>query len=301
MKHHSTQTAVATDKAQAPGIWADFAQLVKFRLTALVLFSAGMAYAIAAGAQFNALALILLLTGGFLVTGASNAINQVLERDFDRLMRRTANRPLAAGRMTVSTAVLLAGLMALVGISVLSVFNPWTGFIGMLSFISYAFVYTPMKRSTPLAVLVGAVPGALPLVIGTAAFEHSVSSLGLFLFALQFLWQFPHFWAVAWLGDEDYKRAGYQLLPTADGKVGPGIGSLSLVFCGLLEINALIGWQLDFFGWPALVLLTLLNAYFGWRCFQLYRDCTREAARRQMFASFLHLPLSLIVLLIDKL
>ena len=299
------QTTTGTKQPSAasvslPGIWTDFGRLVKFRLTSLVLFSAGMAYAIAADGQVPALGMLLLLAGGFLVTGASNTLNQVLERDYDRLMNRTADRPLAAGRMTVSTAVMLAGLMALIGISMLSVFNPWTGFIGMVSLISYAFIYTPMKRTTPFAVLVGAIPGALPLLIGAAAFEHTISSLALFLFSIQFLWQFPHFWAVAWMGDEDYKRAGFQLLPTANGKLGPEIGLLSFVFCMLMQVNVLMGWWFGFLGVLALLALSLLNAYFAWRCWQLYKTCARDAARRQMFASFLHLPLSLIVLLIDK-
>lgn len=201
--------------AQQLSIWAnltqamaDFGLLVKFKLSIMVLFSALMAYAIAGAGQANWVGFTLLAIGGFLVTGASNALNEVLERDYDRLMPRTANRPVATGRMSVSNAVLLAGLMALFGVSILSLFNPLTGFLGMLSPMSYAFIYTPLKRSSPLAVAVGAVPGALPLVIGCTAWDGVLTNTALMLFTIQFLWQFPHYWSIAWLADEDYKRAG---------------------------------------------------------------------------------------------
>ncbi|MBK6995856.1 MAG: protoheme IX farnesyltransferase [Lewinellaceae bacterium] len=193
-----------------------------------------MSYAIVCEGAVNWGSMLLLAVGGFLVTGAANALNQVLERDYDRLMPRTANRPVVTGRMSVSTAVLLAGLMALFGISMLSWFNPLTGFLGTLSLISYAFIYTPMKRSTPLAVVVGAVPGALPLIIGCVAYEGFISPTAWMLFGLQFLWQFPHFWAVAWLADEDYKKAGFYLLPSGNGEKDKTTGLLSFAFCLLL-------------------------------------------------------------------
>jgi heme o synthase len=278
----------------------DFGLLVKFKLTLLVLFSAVMSYAIVCGGAVNWGAMLLLSVGGFLVTGAANALNQVLERDFDRLMPRTANRPVVTGRMSVSTAVLLAGLMALFGISMLSAFNPLTGFLGTLSLISYAFVYTPMKRSTPLAVVVGAVPGALPLIIGCVAHEGFISPIAWMLFALQFLWQFPHFWAVAWLADEDYKKAGFYLLPSKNGEKDETTGLLSFVFCLLMVGSAGLSFWLGYVGLVATVVLVLLNTYWAWHCWQLYKTCERTAARKQMFISFMHLPVSLIVLLLDK-
>ncbi len=293
--------------AQQISIWAnlsqamtDFGLLVKFRLSVMVLFSALMAYAIAGAGQINWVGFILLAIGGFLVTGASNALNEVLERDYDRLMPRTANRPVATGRMSVSNAVLLAGLMALFGVSILSLFNPLTGFLGMLSLISYAFIYTPLKRSTSLAVAVGAVPGALPLVIGCTAWDGVITPAALMLFAIQFLWQFPHYWAIAWLADEDYKRAGFFMLPSRNGEKNSTTGFLSFLFCVAMLANALLGYWLGFSGPVATLALIALNSFFAWKSWQLYRTCSREAARRQMFASFLHLPLSLIVLLLDK-
>lgn len=278
----------------------DFGLLVKFKLSLMVLFSALISYAIAGSGQVSWLGLTLLALGGFLVTGAANALNQVLERDYDRLMTRTANRPVATGRLSVSTAVLWAGLMALFGVTLLSLFNPLTGFLGMLSLISYAFIYTPLKRSTPLSVVVGAIPGALPLVIGCTAWDGVMTQTALMLFTIQFLWQFPHFWAVAWLADEDYKRAGFIMLPSRNGEKNATTGLLSFVFCLLMILNAAIGYWTGFSSAAATLLLAGINGYFAYRCWQLFRDCSQEAARRQMFASFLHLPLSLIVLLVDK-
>jgi len=292
------QTAIFEGFTQAI---TDFGLLVKFKLTLLVLFSAVMSFAIVSEGSVNWTAMLLLAFGGFMVTGAANALNQVLERDYDRLMTRTANRPVVTGRLSVSKAVLWAGLMALVGISVLSAFNPLTGFLGTLSFISYAFIYTPLKRSTPLAVVVGAVPGALPLIIGCVAYEGTISPTAMMLFTLQFLWQFPHFWAVAWMADEDYKKAGFYLLPSANGEKDATTGLLSFGFCLLMIGNALVGYWLGYVGIVATGVLMTFNIYWAWSCWNLYRTCSREAARRQMFISFAHLPLSLIVLLIDRL
>lgn len=296
-RNEAKQVAIFEGLRQAV---TDFGLLVKFKLTLLVLFSAVMSYAIVCEGAVNWGAMLLLAVGGFLVTGAANALNQVLERDYDRLMPRTANRPVVTGRMSVSTAVLLAGLMAMFGISMLSAFNPLTGFLGTLSLISYAFVYTPMKRSTPLAVVVGAVPGALPLIIGCVAHEGFISPTAWMLFGLQFLWQFPHFWAVAWMADEDYKKAGFYLLPSKNGEKDETTGLLSFVFCLLLAGSAVLSYLLGYVGAIATAILVLLNLYWALQCWKLYKTCERTAARKQMFVSFMHLPLSLIVLLIDR-
>lgn len=298
-----TRNQVQTVSAEKGYAWQeirDFGLLVKFRLTLLVLYSALMSYAIVAGSATKLSALILLALGGFAVTAAANALNQVLERDYDRIMVRTANRPIAANRWSVSKAVMWAGLLALMGISLLTAFNPLTGFLGTLSLITYAFVYTPLKRQTPWAVLVGAVPGALPLIIGCVAYQGVITPIAFFLFGLQFLWQFPHFWAVAWLADEDYKRAGYYLLPSQSGNPDSSVGLWSLVFCVLLVALGFWGYASGFYSAGVLVGLQVLNGYFGWRCFQLYRENDRTTARKQMFASFLHLPVSLLIILIDK-
>jgi protoheme IX farnesyltransferase len=279
---------------------ADFGLLVKFKLNLTVVFSAVMSYAIVAGSQLNGWSLLLLALGGFLVTGSANALNQVLEREYDFLMPRTAARPVAAGRMSVSTAVLWAGLMALAGITLLTLFNPLTGFLGTLSLITYAFIYTPVKRYSPLAVLVGAIPGALPLIIGCVAYEGSLSAMAMMLFSVQFLWQFPHFWAVAWLADEDYRKAGFYLLPTGSREKDATTGLLSLVFCLLLMANSGLAYYFGLTGGLAFGASMVLHLWWAHACWRLYKTSERSAARRQMFVSFAHLPLILIVLLLDK-
>lgn len=294
-------TTTNTSKGFFAQMVADFSLLVKFRLTLLVLFSAALSYFIVAGSDFSWLSLVLLTVGGFLVTGSANTLNQVLERDYDRLMQRTANRPLAAGRMSVASAVLTAGVMALLGICVLSLLNPLSGFLGTLSLISYAFIYTPMKRYSSLAVWVGAVPGALPNVIGAVAYEQTFSMFALMLFMIQFLWQFPHFWAVAWLADEDYKRAGFSLLPSSSGEKDSTVGSISALFCVALVVLSIVSWLAGLVGLTATVVLVGLNLYWLTSCWRLHQTCSRESARKQMFISFLHLPVTLIVLFLDRL
>ncbi len=280
----------------------DFGLLVKFKLTLLVLFSTVMSYAIVGVGNISAAEIILLSIGGFLVTAAANALNQVLERDYDKVMARTANRPLAAGRMTVSTGVLWAGMMSVAGITFLSFFNVMAGLLGALSLISYAFIYTPMKRVSLLSVFIGAIPGALPLIIGCLVKENSISSTAIMLFMLQFLWQFPHFWAVAWLADEDYKKAGFMyFLPSKTGKKDGNTGLFSMLFCLFMIIGALAAYFIGLVGLGAMVALNLLNIYWAWRCWLLFRFNTREAARAQMFVSFAHLPFSLLILFLDRL
>ena len=297
------QQRVKTKSIEKSGFSAalnDFGLLVKFRLSMLVLFSALMSYLFAAGSQMEWSVFWLLGLGGFFITGSANALNQVLERDYDKLMPRTMNRPVAAGRMATSQAVLLAGLMALIGITLLTMIGPLAGFLGTLSLISYAFVYTPMKRSSIMAVVVGAIPGALPLIIGPVAFEGYISAAAIMLFTIQFFWQFPHFWAVAWLANDDYKKAGFYMLPTAGSERTPLVGKLSLIFCILLIGNALMAWWLGLVGTVATGALVALNSYFAFTAWRLYQDCSMAAARKQMFASFMHLPLTLIVLVIDR-
>lgn len=279
---------------------ADYSLLVKMKLNLWVVFSAVMGYLAASGSNINFAPLALLSMGGFLVTGASNALNQVLEREFDKQMKRTANRPLAAGRMSVSEGVFAAGWMSLVGIGCLSYFNPLTGFLGMVSLISYAFIYTPMKRMSPTAVAIGAFPGALPAAIGAVAVDGHLSQLAILLFAVQFLWQLPHFWAIGWVGDEDYKNAGFNLMPSKDGKLDASIGQQSWIICLLMVVNAGIGWFLGEFGLFSTIVVAGMSlgfAYFGWK---LQHDQSRKAALGQMFASFVYLPVVLIAIYLDK-
>jgi len=279
----------------------DYHQLVKFRLTLTVVFSSVLAFLIASGTGVNWLAITVLATGGFLVTGAANALNQVLEKDYDCLMERTANRPLAAGRMTISEAVMAAGLMSLAGISLLALFNPWAAFFGTLALVSYAFLYTPMKRISPVAVLIGAVPGALPTLIGCVAAQGELTMLALVLFGIQFFWQFPHFWSIGWLGYDDYQKAGYQLLPSLEGRPHPSIGLQSFIYAlFLLPVGAapfLIGIS-GVYSAVFVAIMTLGYAALGWN---FYRRSDRKSALLLMFYSFVYLPLTLVALYIDKL
>ena len=279
----------------------DYGVLMKFKLSLTVVFSAVMAFLIAIDTTFVWFDLLVLFLGGLLTTGAANALNQVLEKDYDKLMKRTENRPIAAGRMTVSEGVLVAGLSSLVGVSLLAFFNPLTAFLGMVSLILYSFIYTPMKRVSNFAVTIGAIPGALPIVIGcTAAEGGRLTALALALFGLQFIWQFMHFFAIAWLGDEDYKNAGFYLLPTNDGAKDERVGKQSIIYSLFLLPISWLPYFLGATGLISAVILTILAlafVYYGWN---LYKKCSREAARAQMFFSLAYLPLALCALYFDK-
>lgn len=279
----------------------DYKQLVKFKLTLTVVFTSCMAYILALQGAIHWGTLTALGLGGFLVTAAANALNQVLEKDFDKLMTRTAGRPLAAGRMSISEAVLLAGFMSLVGIIVLSLLHPLAGFFGMISLVSYAFIYTPVKRISPVAVAIGAVPGAMPMLIGAVVAEGMVTPFGLALYAIQFFWQFPHFWAIGWLGFEDYQKAGYKLLPSIDGQRDRNTGLQSFIYAGVLVMLSFLFWMIDKTTLTGSLLMALMAGYYTWTGWQLYRHNSREAARTLMFTSFAYLPVVLLVMLFEKL
>lgn len=279
---------------------ADYAQLIKLRLTLLVVFSSALAYMIAGDGFVNWTGLVVLCMGGLLVTGAANILNQVLERDTDKLMKRTAGRPLASDRMTVSEAVMSAGFMSLFGVIFLAMFNAWAALLGMISLIGYAFVYTPMKRISPLAVVVGAIPGAMPVMIGCVAAEGEITMLAIALFGLQFLWQFPHFWAIAWLAFEDYANAGFHLLPSKRGVKDENAGLQSFIYALVLIPVSLLPFYLGLTGLASAVIVLVsgvIYSFFGW---DFYKKCNRESALRLMFSSFFYLPIVLIALFFDK-
>ena len=279
----------------------DVGVLMKFKLSMTVVFSAVMSYLIALKTPVDYNNLLILFLGGLLTTGSASALNQAIEKDYDKLMPRTANRPVAAGRMSMSSAVLIAGIMSLIGITLLSTFNPLTGFLGMISLISYAFVYTPLKRVSNVAVLWGGIPGALPVVIGcTAAQNGTLTVLALTLFALQFFWQFPHFWAIAWLANEDYKKAGFHLLPNKECVCDETVGKQAMIFALMLVPFSVVPFYLGAAGIIsaiALVALAIVYAYFGWR---LQKECSRKAALNLMFMALVYLPVALFILYFDK-
>ena len=277
----------------------DVGMLMKFKLSLMVVFSAVIGFAIASsGNGIVWLNLVWLVLGGFLITGSANAINQIIERDLDKLMPRTANRPLPTGRMRVSTATIIAGISGLIGISLLAIqFNLLSGLLGALALISYAFVYTPMKRVSPFAVFAGAFPGAISPLIGWVAFSGEIGLVGMILFGIQFLWQFPHFWAIAWVSDEDYKKAGFHLLPTPEGK-----NKITAIYCLIysftLLIISIIPLVLHLVDIVPGVLIAIIGAWFLYKSFQLYIHTSDQHAKKLMIASFFYLPLVFILLLI---
>lgn len=295
-----TKTATTSSSKIISQKLSDFGVLVKFKLNLTVVFSAVMAYLIAATGTINWVAVFILGLGGFLVAGAANALNQVLERDFDKLMKRTEDRPIAAGRMSVSDGVLSAGLLGIFGLMLLALFNPWASFFGMMALLSYAFLYTPMKRISPAAIAIGAFPGALPMLIGCVAFQNELTSLALALFAIQFFWQFPHFGAISWLGFEDYKKAGFKFVAEKNGERDKTIGIQGFIYALCLIP---IGWLPYYGGYTGiasavfLTVLALVYAGYGWN---LHKKNDRKSAMQLMFSSFFYLPLALFALLWDK-
>ncbi len=277
----------------------DYGLLVKYRLSATVVFSSVMAFLIGAGGHVSALAVGILALGGFLVTAAANALNQVLEKDYDRLMKRTADRPLATGRMKVSEAVLAAGLMCMCGIALLALFNPWTAFLGMLAMLSYAFVYTPLKRISALAIPVGAIPGALPAMIGCVAAQGEITLLAWALFSIQFLWQFPHFWSIGMLGYADYRRAGFRFIPgweTPDPRIARQAFGTAL----MLVPMSIVPWVLKTSGVISMVAVVLLSFGYAWMAWRFQRHYDRASALGLMFYSFGYIPLTFVALYADK-
>jgi len=293
----NTYTQNNSDKVYTK--FGDYVMLVKMRLSLLVVFTSVMAYFIVAGSQANMIAVFILGIGGFLVTAAANALNQVLEKDHDKNMTRTADRPITSGRMKSSEAVMFAGIACLIGVSMLAMFNPLTSLLGMLSLICYAFVYTPMKRYSTSAVAIGAIPGALPALIGCTAFEGTISAFGLGIFALQFLWQFPHFWAIGYLAFDDYKGAGYKLLPeNEEGKVDRNLGMHSLLYAALM-IPVLIGMiyfcEVSMIA-SCIVLITSI-IYMGFS-YNFHKNFDRKSGLKLMFYSFIYMPIVLAAYLI---
>lgn len=280
---------------------SDVGVLTKWRLTTFVVFSSVMAYAIAANAEVTAVPMLVLAVGGFLVAGAANAMNQILERDFDKLMERTMHRPVASNRMSISEAVVISGVMLLTGIIALAIFNPLAAFLGMLSYILYAFIYTPLKRYTTAAVAVGAVPGAMPVLIGCVAFEGTVTWLAILLFAIQFIWQFPHFWAIGWLSFDQYRAAGFRLLPERNNEIDATLGLNSLIYSAFLVPVSVGLVVFGVTGTAVSVLILAVSLWFMWKSYVFYRDFNKESARGLMFSSFAYLPVVLIIILVGGL
>ena len=280
----------------------DYAQFVKLRLASLVVLSAAIGYVIGAQ-EVDWKKMLLLILGGFLVTGSSNGFNQIIERNLDKLMDRTQGRPLPQERMSVNESFLIAAIMGLMGIAILWIFmNPLSGVLGMLALILYTVVYTPLKQLTPFAVFVGAFPGAIPPLLGHVASTSGFGEIQFeawLLFVMQFMWQFPHFWAIAWVLDEDYKKAGFRMLPSLGGRDKSSAFQILVYTLFLLPIS-LLPVLFHMSGIVSAIIITVSGGYFIYQAYVLYRECTVEAARKLMFGSFVYLPLVQLAVMIGK-
>jgi protoheme IX farnesyltransferase len=278
----------------------DLTQLFKARLTLLVVLSSVLGALIPmSGIEWGTLS--ILLAAGILVTGASNAFNQVIEREHDAKMSRTCDRPVATGRMHPLLAVLIATISGSAGILLLTFFmNAFAGILGTMALLSYAFVYTPLKRVTPWAVLVGAFPGAIPPMLGWVAITGDFGPGPGALFAVQFMWQFPHFWAIAWVANEDYRKAGFRLLPTS-GEPGRKDAFLILLYSLFMIPTGILPWTFGITGYGSAIFAVILGTLCCIPAFQLYRKQRQKEAKKVMFASFAYLPLVQIAYVIDKL
>ncbi|MDQ3537053.1 MAG: heme o synthase [Bacteroidota bacterium] len=274
-------------------------ELLKFRLSFLVAFSSGFGYILGVK-NFDWLTFLMLFLGGFLVSGASVTINQIIEKDLDKLMSRTLNRPLPTFRINVNEAIVVAGLTALTGFYILIIYtNVLTTLLSLLSMILYSFVYTPLKRVGPVAVLVGAIPGAMPPLLGWIAATGTISHEAMIIFGIQFIWQFPHFWAIAWVADEDYKRAGFKLLPSG-GKKDLNTAIKIMIYTLFLIPLGLLPLKFGITGINSALIVTVCGVLFLAQTFSLMKDGSRKSALRIMFGSFLYLPIVQIAFLLDK-
>ncbi len=280
---------------------SDFKEITKMRLSLSVVFSSLAGYLLAVE-QVNVYTLLLLAFGGYFMVGASNAYNQIIEKDLDALMERTKNRPIPAGRMTVRSAFILATIFTILGITILYIINPQTAMFGAISIFLYTSAYTPLKTKTPLSVFVGAIPGAIPFMLGWVAATDDFGIEPGTLFMLQFFWQFPHFWAIGWFLHEDYKKAGFNMLPT--GKQDKSTAMQAILYTVWTMIVSII----PVFGFTGKLHLTIVGALvvlvigFGmlYYAFQLFKKMTVKAARQLMLASVIYITLVQIVYVLDK-
>ena len=278
----------------------DYFQLIKFTLSFTVVFSCVICYLLAPGIAYNFKMIVLLFTAGMLVTGSANAINQSVEKDTDAMMKRTGKRPVADGRMTQKEAYTFALFSGLIGVWMMwQFFNIESALLSAISLFLYAFIYTPLKKVNSIAVLVGAFPGALPCLIGWVAGTGVFSAGGWILFGIQFLWQFPHFWAIAWVAHTDYSKAGFKLLPADKGPTK--FTALQAVMYSVLMIPVgILPYSFHMSGMVSLWIVLAANIFMVAQSVRLYIEMDVKAARRVMFSSYIYLPIVLLALLADK-
>ncbi len=275
-------------------------ELLKFRLSFLVAFSSGFGYILGNHGIVNWSTFIAFCIGGFLVSGGSITINQILEKDYDKVMKRTMGRPLPTNRVSKLEASVYATALLIVGFVMIFISsNALTVLISVFSMVLYCFVYTPLKRVGPIAVFVGAIPGALPPLLGWVAATGHISYEAIIIFGIQFIWQFPHFWAIAWLADEDYKKAGFKLLP-AKGKKDMRTAINIMIYTLFLLPLGLLPATFGVAGINSAIIATVCAVLFLIQTFGLMRDNSRKSALKIMYGSFLYLPIVQIAYLVDK-
>ena len=275
----------------------DIIVLTKLRLSFLVVISAITGYLMAD--EFVGRDFALMIVGGFLVTGSSNGFNQIIEREYDKLMQRTQNRPLVKGTMSVSQAFWISLVFGISGLICLYFINYLSAVLGLFALVSYVAVYTPMKRVSPWAVFVGAFPGAIPPMLGYVAATGHFGLLPGMLFFVQFMWQFPHFWAIAWVLDDDYRKAGYRLLPSKFGRNHTSSFQI-LIFTIAMIAASLAPYLMNLTG-PLSVVVCVISGYFFYAiALKLHNTQDLKDARKLMFASFFYLPLIQFIYVFDK-
>ncbi len=280
---------------------SDFKEITKIRLSLSVVFSSIAGYLLGTD-TVSFYTLILLAFGGYFMVGASNVFNQIIEKDLDALMDRTKNRPIPTGRISVNNAFILASVFTVFGITILYIINPQTAMFGAISIFLYTSAYTPLKTKTPLSVFVGAIPGAIPFMLGWVAATDNFGIEPGILFMLQFFWQFPHFWAIGWFLHKDYQKAGFNMLPTGKQDKGTAVQTiLYTVWTIIVSIIPVFGFtgrlHLTIVGAIMVFLVGLIMLYYA---VQLFKKMTVIAARQLMLASVIYITLVQIIYVLDK-
>ncbi len=281
----------------------DYSEFLKLRLASLVVLSSIICYGLAA-TEFSLYTMAALIVGGTLLTGASNGFNEIIEKDLDALMDRTKSRPLPTSKMTFVEAWIVASIFGVIGIGTLGYFiNPMCGILGAIALILYTLVYTPLKLKTPFAVFVGAFPGSIPPMLGVVAASQGfgeITLLAWLMFAVQFIWQFPHFWAIAWRLNDDYLKAGFKMLPSLGGKNRASAFQIVVYTIGLIPVSLLP----MFFGYTGVfsaIIAIVAGLIFTKQAIRLYQSLDSEDAKKLMFGSFIYLPVVQLAYLIDTL
>ncbi len=280
---------------------SNFKEITKIRLAVSVVFSSLAGYLLGAD-TVDFKTLLLLAIGGYCMVGASNAYNQIIERDLDALMDRTKNRPVPAGKMSVNTAFVIASILTILGIVILYTINPQTAMFGAISIFLYTSVYTPLKTKTPLSVFVGAIPGAIPFMLGWVAATNDFGIEPGTLFALQFFWQFPHFWAIGWFLYDDYKKGGFFMLPTGKKDKATAVQVIMYtVWTIIISVIPVFGFTGQLYLTPiAGIIVFLLGLGMLYYAILLFKKMTAKSAKQLMLASVSYITLIQIVYVLDK-